>query len=190
MVDPRGPAKVRHKLAYIIRLPVTMIAAGHEDGNDAASLRHDPGFRIALERGSETGAALRSQPTISRMENQPDARAPIAMRPEMVRFCCPAFPCAPGRIVPDSDGTFDAVHGQQQLRLPEAFLVAPRPVRHAAPAPRPTRGHHRREKDPHHRDAAGVLCPARAVTLAFQCPRPAKTRLTPSAPHTLKPQPT
>ena len=45
-----------------------MIAAGYEDGNDATELRDDPAFKLALERGPEAGAALCSQPTISRME--------------------------------------------------------------------------------------------------------------------------
>jgi len=99
----------------------TSFAAGYEDGNDADSLRHDPSFKIALERGPETGAALCSQPTISRMENQPDARALIRMSAEMVRFYCQSFQCAPGRIVLDIDDTFDAVHGNQQLRLFNAF---------------------------------------------------------------------
>ena len=121
MVDPRDPAKVQHSLDDIIRFRIMMIAAGYEDGNDADSLRHDPSFKIALERGPETGAALCSQPTISRMENQPDARALIRMSAEMVRFYCQSFPCAPGRIVLDIDDTFDAVHGNQQLRLFNAF---------------------------------------------------------------------
>jgi len=117
MADPRDPAKVQHNLADIIRLPIMMIAAGYEDGYDADSLRHDPSFKIALERDPETGAALCSQPTISRMENLPDARALIAMSREMVRFYCHSLPRAPGQIVLDIDDTFDAVHGQQQLRL-------------------------------------------------------------------------
>lgn len=121
MVDARDPAKVQHSLDDIIRFRIMMIAAGYEDGNDADSLRHDPGFKIALERGPETGEALCSQPTISRMENQPDARALIRMSAEMVRFYCQSFPCAPGRIVLDIDDTFDAVHGNQQLRLFNAF---------------------------------------------------------------------
>ncbi len=121
MVDPRDPAKVQHSLDDIIRFRIMMIAAGYEDGNDADSLRHDPSFKIALERSPETGAALCSQPTISRMENQPDARALIRMSAEIVRFYCQSFPCAPGRIVLDIDDTFDAVHGNQQLRLFNAF---------------------------------------------------------------------
>ncbi len=41
--DPRAPERVRHRLAAILRFRMLMIAAGYEDGNDADSLRHDPG---------------------------------------------------------------------------------------------------------------------------------------------------
>lgn len=117
LVDRRDPSKVQHSLEDIIRFRIMMIAAGYEDGNDAASLRHDPSFKIALERNPETGAALCSQPTISRMENLPKARDLIRMGREMVRFYCQSFARAPGQIVLDIDDTFDAVHGHQQLRL-------------------------------------------------------------------------
>jgi hypothetical protein len=119
--DPRDPAKVQHGLADIIRFRIMMIAAGYEDGNDAASLRRDPSFKLALERDPETGAALCSQPTISRMENLADRRALIRMAHEMVRFYCASFARAPRQIVLDIDDTFDTVHGHQQLRLFNAY---------------------------------------------------------------------
>ena len=119
--DPREPVKVRHSLEDIIRFRIMMIAAGYEDGNDAADLRDDPAFKLALERDPETGAALCSQPTISRMENLADTRALIRMGHEMVRFYCQSFARAPGRIVLDIDDTFDTVHGHQQLRLFNAY---------------------------------------------------------------------
>lgn len=121
LCDPRDPAKVRHSLCDIIRFRIMMIGAGYEDGNDATALRHDPSFRIALERGPDSGPALCSQPTISPMENLPDARALIRMGRAMVWFYCQSFARAPGRIVLDIDDTFDAVHGHQQLRLFNAF---------------------------------------------------------------------
>src|ERR1700749_2221216 len=48
--DPRAPEKVVHRLAQIIRFRMLMIAAGYEDGNDAATLRGDPMFKLALDR--------------------------------------------------------------------------------------------------------------------------------------------
>ena len=119
--DLREPGKVRHSLQDIIRFRIMMIAAGYEDGNDADDLRDDPAFKLALERDPETGAALCSQPTISRMENLADTRALIRMAREMVQFYCTSFARAPRQIVLDIDDTFDTVHGHQQLRLFNAY---------------------------------------------------------------------
>ena len=119
--DPREPGKVRHSLEDIIRFRIMMIASGYEDGNDATDLRDDPAFKLALERGPETGAALCSQPTISRMENLGNTRALIRMAHEMIRFYCASFARAPRQIVLDIDDTFDTVHGHQQLRLFNAY---------------------------------------------------------------------
>ncbi len=98
-----------------------MIAAGYEDGNHANDLRDDPAFKLALERDPETGAALCSQPTISRMENLAYTRALIRMAHEMVRFFRASFARPPRQIVLDIDDTFDVVHGHQQLRLFNAY---------------------------------------------------------------------
>jgi hypothetical protein len=93
-----------------------MIAAGYEDGNDAAGLRVDPMFKMALDL-APCDRALCSQPTISRLENLPDTRALLRMGRAMVDLYCDSFSTAPKRIVLDIDDTFDAVHGGQQLRL-------------------------------------------------------------------------
>jgi hypothetical protein len=44
LTDLRAPGKVRHSLEDIIRFRIMMIAAGYEDGNDAAELHDDPAF--------------------------------------------------------------------------------------------------------------------------------------------------
>ena len=118
--DPRASARVRHGVADILRFRMLMIAAGYEDGNDADSLRHDPVFKLALNQLPD-GAALCSQPTISRLENLPDLRALLRMARAMVGLYCASFRRVPRRIVLDVDDTFDAVHGEQQLRLFNAY---------------------------------------------------------------------
>lgn len=118
LTDPRDPVKVRHSLEDIIRFRIMMIAAGYEDGNDAGDLREDPAFKLALERDPETGAALCSQPTISRMENLADSRALIRMGHEMVRFYCASFARAPRQIVLDIGDT-----SQSRPRPPAAAPV-------------------------------------------------------------------
>ncbi len=114
--DPRAPERVIHGLDKIIRTRLLMIAAGFEDGNDADSLRRDPMFKLAMGRLPGDGD-LCSQPTISRFENLPDARALLRMGRAMVDHYCQSFRQVPRRIVLDIDDTFDAVHGGQQLRL-------------------------------------------------------------------------
>ncbi len=93
-----------------------MIAAGYEDGNDADTLRRDPMFKLVMGRLPDDGE-LCSQPTISRLENLPDARALLRMGRAMVELYCHSFRQVPRGIVLDIDDTFDAVHGGQQLRL-------------------------------------------------------------------------
>jgi hypothetical protein len=114
--DPRMPGRVVHGLDEIIRTRMLMIAAGYEDGNDADALRGDPMFKLAMGRLPDD-ADLCSQPTISRFENLPDARALLQMGRAMIDHYCASFRQVPGRIVLDIDDTFDAVHGSQQLRL-------------------------------------------------------------------------
>ena len=63
------------------------------------------------------GDALCSQPTISRLENLPGTRSLLRMARAMVGLYCGSFRHVPRRIVLDVDDTFDAVHGEQQLRL-------------------------------------------------------------------------
>ena len=89
---PRDPTKTRHSLDEIIGFRAELIATGYEDDNDANELSHDPSFKLALDRAPEAGAALCSQPTISRMKNMADTRTLIRMEHEMVRAYCDSFP--------------------------------------------------------------------------------------------------
>jgi Transposase DDE domain group 1 len=83
LVDPRAPDQITHTLAAIMRFRLLMIAAGYEDGNDADTLRGDPMFKMALDL-SPSDRELCSQPTISRLENLPDARALLRLGRAMV----------------------------------------------------------------------------------------------------------
>lgn len=114
--DPRAPDQIMHTLSDIIRFRLLMIAAGHEDGIDANSLRVDPVFKMAHDL-APSDRDLCSQSTISRLENLPDVRALLRMGRAMVDLYCASFRQVPKRIVLDIDDTFDAVHGGQQLRL-------------------------------------------------------------------------
>lgn len=118
--DPRDPNRIVHGLDEIIRTRMLMIASGYEDGNDADTLRTDPMFKLAMGRLPDD-ADLCSQPTISRFENLPDARALLRIGRAMIDNYCASFRRPPANIVLDIDDTFDAVHGSQQLRLFNAY---------------------------------------------------------------------
>ena len=115
--DPRDPAAVQHGLAEMIRFRALLIAAGYPDGNDCDALRDDPAFKLAVGRLAESGAALCSQPTISRLENLPGPIALVRMMGAMIDLFCDSFAQVPARIVLDIDDTEDEVHGTQQLAL-------------------------------------------------------------------------
>jgi hypothetical protein len=74
-------------LAQIIRFRMLMIAAGYEDGNDAATLRRDPMFKLALDR-LPSDEELCSQSTISRLENLPDRRALLRLGRALIEQYC------------------------------------------------------------------------------------------------------
>src|SRR4051812_40396137 len=114
--DPRSQDQVVHRLADLIRFRLLMIAAGYEDCNDATSLRADPIFKMAQDV-LPSDRHLASQPTLSRLENVPDARSLVRMGRTMIELYCASFRQVPKQIVLDIDDTFDAVHGGQQLRL-------------------------------------------------------------------------
>jgi len=120
LTDPRAPERVEHRLAEIIRFRMLMIAAGYEDGNDADALRRDPMFKLALDR-LPSDDELCSQSTISRLENLPDVRALLRLGRALIEQYCASFRQVPKRIILDVDDTFDRVHGEQQLRLFNAY---------------------------------------------------------------------
>lgn len=119
--DPRDPAAIEHGLAEMIRFRALLIAAGYPDGNDCNALRDDPAFKLAVGRLAESGAALCSQPTMSRLENLPGRIALMRMMAAMIDLFCDSFAQVPARIVLDIDDTEDEVHGGQQLALFNAY---------------------------------------------------------------------
>ncbi|NQW08478.1 MAG: IS1380 family transposase [Alphaproteobacteria bacterium] len=121
LTDPRDRGRIQHTLAEMIRFRMLMIAGGYPDANDSETLRVDPAFKMAVGRLPESGGALCSQPTISRLENLPGRTALIRMMAAMIELFCDSFQTVPRRIVLDIDDTEDRVHGGQQLALFNAY---------------------------------------------------------------------
>ena len=115
--DQRAPERIEHTLEEMLRLRMFAIAAGYEDANDCNKLRDDPVFKMAVGRAPESGEALCSQPTMSRLENGPSKIEIARLMGAMVDQFCASYGRAPASIILDIDDTFDAVHGRQQLSL-------------------------------------------------------------------------
>ena len=113
--DSRDPDLISHSIADILRERIFAIACGYPDGNDLDVLRKDPAFKMACGRLPETGLDMASQPTLSRLENTPDARDLIRLSWAMVDLWCQSYEKPPRSITLDIDDTADTVHGHQQL---------------------------------------------------------------------------
>jgi DDE family transposase len=112
--DPRDPRRVHFTQRDLLKQRVLQIAAGYEDANDANTLRHDPIFKLLLDRLPETGAPLASQPTISRFENRVSRTELYRMALVLVDQFLAAYVRPPKLIVLDFDDTEDPVHGGQE----------------------------------------------------------------------------
>jgi hypothetical protein len=114
MPDRRDSDRIRHAMFEMVMARVCAIACGHEDAIDLDRLRHDPLLKLAVGRCPDSGAALASQSTISRLENAPS-------KTEAARLCVALLDqfgttVKPGRLeILDIDDTFCAAHGGQQL---------------------------------------------------------------------------
>jgi Transposase DDE domain group 1 len=117
--DPRQPGKIAHDFRELLRQRLFGIALGYEDANDARELGDDPVHKLLIGRDPVEGAALASQPTLSRFENRvqrtdlyrmADTMADVVIerhRRRLGRRC--------RRITLDFDPTDDPTHGQQEF---------------------------------------------------------------------------
>ncbi len=117
LFDKRDATRTIHDYATMIRARIFAIACGYEDCDDLDELRHDPALKIACERLPESGPALASQPTLSRLENTPSWRELGRMGLALIDLFCDSFRTVPGHIVLDIDDTTDRTYGDQQLCL-------------------------------------------------------------------------
>jgi hypothetical protein len=119
LIDPK-PQRGQ-SLVSMLRQRVFGILAGYEDCNDHDTLRDDPVFKLIAERLPD-GAALASQPTLSRFENL----ATPAVLQKLIDFNIATGierlkahhgGQLPASITLDLDATDDPTHGHQQLTL-------------------------------------------------------------------------
>lgn len=115
IADPRDQGRVIHSLDGILRARILAIACGYEDADDLDTLRHDPGFKLALGKLPDGAVGLASQPTMSRWENAPTTRELVRLTGTLVDIYCASYPAPPTAVTLDIDDTVDVVHGAQQL---------------------------------------------------------------------------
>jgi hypothetical protein len=119
--DRRQPGKVAHPLRDLLRQRIFGLACGYADCNDAARLADDPIHKLLLERDPLDGAALSSQPTLSRFENAVGRadlyRLGMALADSVLLFHRERLGAGGRLITIDLDATDDPTHGQQELAL-------------------------------------------------------------------------
>ena len=113
----RDPTRIVHPLSRILLARILAIACGYEDADDLDTPRTDPALKLACGHLPESGAALASQPTVSRLENTMGLRDLIRLGRVMIDLDCASYPAPPEAVVLDIDDTVDVVHGHQQLSL-------------------------------------------------------------------------
>jgi hypothetical protein len=117
--DPRQPGKVRHQTLELLRQRLFGLACGYADCNDAARLANDAIHKLLVDRDPLTGAALASQPTLSRFENAVGPRELIAMGHRLADTVIAhhrrRLKGRVTRVTIDLDPTDDPTHGQQEF---------------------------------------------------------------------------
>lgn len=124
--DARHADRIDHTLHDLLRQRIYGLALGYEDANDAARLGDDPMHKLLLDRDPLGGAALASQPTLSRFENGVDRRALFALGECLADTVLDRLKArrkrrAPKRVTIDLDPTCDPTHGRQQLSFFHGF---------------------------------------------------------------------
>lgn len=118
--DRRQPGKVVHTLHDLVRQRIFAIACGYPDCNDAARLADDPIHKVLVDRDPLEGAALASQPTLSRFENAAGPKVLYRMGETLADAVIKRQRRAhrkSKRITVELDPTDDPTHGAQQLAL-------------------------------------------------------------------------
>jgi hypothetical protein len=121
IMDSRHPSYVRHEVWEMIAQRVFQIALGYDDANDCDALKGDPALKIAAERHPLDDPDLASQPTISRLENMVTRKDLMRIAYALCDHFIASYKRRPKVIVIDMDCTTDVVHGEQQLRLFNAY---------------------------------------------------------------------
>jgi len=111
--DERDQRYIKHSIESLVSQRVHQIAAGYEDGNDCDVLRNDSILKMCCNQLPESGAALGSQPTMSRLENSVSRRDLYRMAQMFVEKFIASYAHEPRVIILDADDTNNNAYGEQ-----------------------------------------------------------------------------
>ncbi len=112
--DRRHPSYIQHELQDLLAQRISQVTCGYEDQNDATPLRHDPLFKMGLDRlPLDPDQTLASQPTHSRLENAVRRADLYRIAVAFVEQFLASYAEPPPAIVLDLDHAEDPTHGQQ-----------------------------------------------------------------------------
>jgi len=115
--DPREPSMIEHEQRTMLSQRVLGIACGWEDLIDHQSLRNDPLFQVATDRGVDAARPLAGASTLCRLENRVGRKACVELSKLLVEIFIESHPTPPTELVLDFDATDDEVHGNQAGRF-------------------------------------------------------------------------
>src|SRR5215813_13789041 len=114
--DKRHQSYIDHPLRDLLAQRIYQIASGYAAGNDANSLRHDPAFKLGLDRRPlDPAHDLASAPTFSRLEHHIDHKDLYRLTRALVDHFIASYAEPPAAIVLDLDHSDDPTYGQQEL---------------------------------------------------------------------------
>ena len=114
--DKRHQSYIDHPLRDLLAQRIYQLASGYADANDANHLRHDPLFKLGVERSPlETASDLASAPTFSRLEHQMDRKDIYRLAHAFVDHFIASYAEPPAAIVLDLDHSDDPTYGQQEF---------------------------------------------------------------------------
>ena len=114
--DKRHQSYIDHPLRDLLAQRIYQLASGYADANDANHLRHDPLFKLSVERSPlDTEQDLASAPTFSRLEHQMDRKDLYRLTRALVDHFIASYTEPPAAIVLDVDHSDDPTYGQQEF---------------------------------------------------------------------------
>jgi hypothetical protein len=114
--DKRHQSYIDHPLRDLLAQRIYQIASGYADANDANSLRHDPVFKLGVDRCPlDPEHDLASAPTFSRLDHQIDRKDLYRLTRTLVDHFIASYAEPPAAIVLDIDHSEDPTYGQQEF---------------------------------------------------------------------------